>query len=255
METATTQQPTGFASILQENDTKMRSIKAYEKAQISTKARNIAFAGMTLGTMFILGLFAVQIIQGVFSLVVAGAFCIGSYFGLRFLKSMDPLIKQKTKNFKIEQMVKEARIHSIAQLDNQVLKNHKRLQTAREARDQMGALVEGLRSKIDPANVGKAMHTKKTELLNRVKTSYDKIVVNVDKAAATNKIFEEKVKDYKEMDAFAELANAAMSCIGSAGVDKLDEMLSLSAFEQIETDFNSSLISIENSARDMAIDN
>ena len=36
--------------------------------------------------------------------------------------------------------------------------------------------------------------------------------------------------------------------------DKLKDMLSLESFGQIETDFNSALIEIENSASDMALD-
>ena len=167
---------------------------------------------------------------------------------------MDPLIRQKTKNFAIEKMIKEAQEHASAQLDNQVIQNCERLGRARASRDKMGALVEKLKSNIKPENVGKPMHTKKTEMLERVKKSYDIVITNVETAAKANKLFEEKVRDYKDMESFATIMGQALSCVGDSS-NKLDEMLSMAAFEQIDTDFSTALISIENSARDMQLDN
>lgn len=245
----------GFSTILQENKNEMARIKEYEKTPVSAKARNLVFAGSVLGSFFIIGLFATTIIQGVAALLVTGVFCLGSFFSLRFLKAMDPLIMQKTKNFKIESMVKEARKNAVAQLDNQILTNRDRLAVARDSRNKMGAMVERLKGQINVANAGTPMHEKKKDILERVNDSYKKVVENVDKAAQAFAEFENKVKEYREMEAFATLANEAMSYFATSSADKLDEMLSLAAFEQIDTNFNGALISIENSARDMELDN
>ncbi len=245
----------GFSSILTNNKNELQRIKDYEKTPISAKVRNVAFAGITLSSIVIFGLFATTIIHGVFALAVTGIFCVGSFLGIRFMRAMDPLIQQKTKNFKIEAMIKEARKHAIAQLNNQIIDNQNRLSSARISRDKMGALVEKLKGQINEDNVGTPMYEKKTAILERVATSYNKIIENVEKAAVSFKNFEHKVSEYKEMEAFATLANEAMSFFDNSGAGKLDEMLSLAAFEQIETEFNGALISIENSARDMELDN
>lgn len=245
---------TGFSGILKENNSTMEKIKNFEKAPISTKARNVGYGLFTVGALFVAGLFATTIISGIFALVVTGLFCVGSYFGLRFLKTLDPLIQQKTKNFKIDAMINEARTHAIAQLDNQVIENHNRLKSARVARDKMGALVEKLRGQINPANVGTPMYEKKTKMLDRVSSAYEKMKAGLELASSTNKEFEKKVYEYKQMDAFTNLANEALA-YSSSSDNKLDEMLSLAAFEQIETSFSTALISIENSADDMERDN
>ena len=255
MANGTTTNNIGFPAIIQENKNEMAKIKEYEKTPVSAHARNLVFTGTVLGSFFIIGLFATTIIQGVTALFVTGVFCLGSFFSLRFLKAMDPLVRQKTKNFKIEAMVKEARTHAVAQLDNQVLDNRNRLEIARDSRNKMGAMVERLKGQVNVDNAGTPLHEKKRDILERVYKSYQEVCKNVDRAALAFAEFEDKVKEYKEMEAFATLANEAMSYFGTSGADKLDEMLSLAAFEQIETDFNGALVSIENSAKDMELDN
>ena len=56
------------------------------------------------------------------------------------------------------------------------------------------------------------------------------------------------------MEKFASGAAEAMALFTTSGDDKLEEILSMEAFGQIESDFNEALIEIENSASDMALD-
>lgn len=255
MSETATQNPTNFSSILDNNKSEMSRINEYRDKKVTATPRNLAFAGMSVFGLLLFIVFATQIITGVLAIILTAATAAGGFFGLRFLKAMDPLIQQKTKNAKLKWMVEEARKNATIQLDNQVLANKGRLINARIARDKMGALVEQLRAKINPANKGTPNYEKKTQLLKRVQASYEMMCDNLEKAGAKNEEFKVKVAEYKDMDAFATLAGEAMSFMGADGNKELEQMLSLESFNQIEGNFHQAIISIENSAADYAVDN
>jgi len=247
-------QSTGmFSSIFTSNKQKLEQIKKYESAPIGTTPRNLVFVGMIGFTLILSIMFAAQIIQGVFALVLVLGTGVGGFFGLRFLKAMDPVIRQKTKNLKLSLMKEEAHKNAVHQLDNQVLVNAERLKKARSARDQTKALVGEMESKLNETDPNSSIYKNMKEMLDKVSTAYEIIAVNIDKGAQANKEFEKKVEEYKSMDRFAKLAAQAMGNLGG-GADKLDEMLSLEAMGAIDTNFNSSMAMIENTARDMEID-
>lgn len=246
--------PSSFSSILQNNKEELAKIESYKNTPISVTPRNILFVILVFFCLVTLSVFAMSIITGTLALVVLVITALVVYWGFRFFRALDPLVKQKTKNMQLNMMVKEARKNAVAQLNNQVINNQERLEAARQARNSMGATVEKLKNQINPENKGKPIYEKKVELYNRVNAAYQQVLVKVDNAAKANKAFEEKVKEYKDMEEFASTASAAMSLFAQSGDLKLDETLSLEAFSQIETDFNESLISVENSARDMLAD-
>lgn len=254
MSETTTATPTGFASILESNKSEMSSIEEFRNTKITAQPRNIIFGGLTIMAALLFLVFATQIITGVFALILTVVTAVGGFIGLRFLKQMDPVIRQKTRNTKLKWMIEEARKNAIYQLDNQVITNAERLDQARTARNKMGALVEQLRSKISPANAGTANHKHKTELMNRVKLAYDAMCSNLDKGAGANKEFKRKVIEYKDMNAFADMANEAMSLLNASGHKELEDMLSLESFNHIESSFNEAIISIENTASDFTAD-
>ena len=243
-----------FGQILESNKNEMTQIQEFKKAPISVKPRNIAFGGMVLGSGLLFILFASQIITGMFALILTVGTAVGGYYGLRFLKSMDPLIQQKTKNAKLKWMVREARKNAVYQLDNQIVLNKQRLSAARQARDKMGALVAQMESKINPANEGTPNYKRKVAMLQKVDNAYQQMRLNLDKGAKANEDFKKKVREYKDMDSFASLADEAMSLLGSSGAKELEEMLSLESFNEIEMNFNTAIVQIENSARDFEND-
>ena len=65
---------------------------------------------------------------------------------------------------------------------------------------------------------------------------------------------EQKVNDFREMDRFNREAGAIMAIYEKDGDNTLNDMLSLEAFASIEDDFNTALVSIENSAQDANLD-
>ena len=104
-----TEQKSGFSAILEDNKKSMDKINEFKNQPVTAKQRNLIFAGILVGTLFLFMMFAVQIIQGVIALIMVIVLAAGSFFGIRFLKAADPLIKQKTKNFVLDKMIQEAR--------------------------------------------------------------------------------------------------------------------------------------------------
>lgn len=243
-----------FSEIVNNNDQELAKIEKYRKEKLSNTPRNLIFAGLVTLGVLTAGLFALQIIAGVVALAATAVVGVGGFFGLRWLKSMDVVIRQKTKNQRIKLMREEAKKNATAQLDNQVLLNEERLGDARVARDKMGASIENLKSKVNPANKGKPTYEKKIAVIERLESAYHQVINNLDKAARANKLFEEKVQEYKDMDAFSQVASEAMELFENTAGHKLEDMLSLEAFNSIDHEFSTALISIENSARDMVID-
>jgi biopolymer transport protein ExbB/TolQ len=244
----------GFSQILENNRQELAKIEKIRNKSISKWPRNLLFGAAFTAMVFVMGMFLMHIITGVLalgSLVFSG---IALFMILRFLRAMDPLIQQKTKNFLVNKMAEEARKNAVAQLDNQVLVNTERLAVAREARNKMGAAVKSLQSKINENNSGKPNYERKKQILAQVEEAYEHIKNKLDLAAKANTQFEEKVQEYKEMESFAAQASEAMAIIKDSGDDQLEHMLSLEAFNQIETDFNTAITDIENNVRDMKLD-
>lgn len=244
-----------FSLVKEETDLALEKIEKLRNSPITTKARNIVFAGLVLSGLFFMSLFMFQILTGVVALVTSVLLLGGLFLGVRFIKTLDPLIKQKTKNLLIDKMFKEAREKSVAQLSNHVLLNAEKLQMARKARDDFGGKLEQLKSKIDFNDNENQSNKKKKEIYERVNKAYQQMLVAVDRASEEYREFEKKVIEYKELDAFTQIAGEAMALFENGASAKLNEMLSLESFEHIDSQFNASIISIENSARDMEIDN
>ena len=84
-----------------------------------------------------------------------------------------------------------------------------------------------------------------------IEKAYESVKANLEKAKVANQQFEQKVRDYKDLEEFSNIAGEAMAMFSEGNDAKLQEMLSLEAFKEIDNNFNSAIISIENSARDM----
>lgn len=244
---------TGFSTILDGNKSKMASIEKYKNTKLTNTPRNVIFAGITIVGLLMFIVFATQIITGMFALILTGVTVVGGFIGLRWLKAMDPVIRQKTRNAQLKFMIDEAKAEAIYQLDNQVIANGRRLAEAKQARDKMGALVATLKKKINPEKVGTAIHTKKTESLAKVQLAYDNLKEGLRKSYEVDEAFKVKVAEYRDMDAFSNLANEALALLDT-GDDELEEMLSLAAFDSIDSSFNESMIALENTTEDMLME-
>ena len=251
-QTAVPVSPISFSNILSENKNRIADIETLKNSKVTTKGRNVIFAGTVVGGLFIAGLMASTIISGAIALAVGGITIVGLVYGIRVLKQFDPVIRQKMRNKQLEMMIEEAQENSLVQLQNQVINNGERLAHARQSRDRIGALVAKLKGRLNREDTN---YEKKAEVVNTLEKSYETIQRNVDKAAEANNVFSARVMEYRDMHSFAKEAGTIMTAMNAAGSDELTKMLSLEAFDAIETDFHQALISVESSANDMEKDN
>lgn len=251
----TTQNQNGsFSLVKQNNDKVMAKINEIKNSPITTMMRNLTFGGLILGGMFFASLFMFQILTGVIALFASVALLVILYIGLRYMKQMDPLIQQKTRNKLLEKMFEEARKNSIQQLNNRVLENADKLVNARAARNKMGVLVEGLKKNVDFNDNTNASNQKKKEIYERVSKAYETVIKNVEFLEIKHKEFEAKVIEYKDLEKFTKMAGEAMAVFADNADTKLNEMLSLESFEHIDNEFNLAIVTIENNTRDMEAD-
>ncbi|RJG42504.1 hypothetical protein [Motilimonas pumila] len=244
-----------FANVLEQSNHAIAEIREKQTTPITATARNIAFACLAVAGSLLLGLFLLQIIQGVLALFIAVGAALALFYGLRFLKAMDPLVKQKTQNFVLQKMIDEARENNTRQLDSLVLQGAERLKHARASRDKMGGYVKKLQSKLAKSNPNTdSNYQVKAEMLQKVENAYQAIRTNVDRAAKSNKAFEKKVACYKDMAEFSDIVGEAMNFAAATSGNKLEELLGLEAFASIEGEFHQAMVSIENSVSDYEID-
>lgn len=243
---------TGFTEVLTDNKERMGAIETYKNAPISRKAQMVTFGGLAIGGTVLASIFALQIISGMVALVAIGVVGVVGVFGIRALRQADPLIQQKLKNKILEAMYNEASKNAIIQLSNQVIINEQKLSNARKSRDKMGAMVKNLESKVATSSESNKPKMQKT--LDALSAAYQSTIISVDRAQVSIKEFETKVNDFRELDRFNKEAGAVLAMFESSGNDKLNEMLSLESFSSIETEFNTAITSIENSAHDAELD-
>ena len=241
-------------NLFEASQARMNEIKEYKQQPITTTGRNVAFAGLTVGFGLLFIMFAAQIITGVFAAILTVTAGVGGYFGLKFLKQMDPVIQQKLKNKKLAMMIEEAQENAIAQLQNTVIANGNKLAKARDAVSKVSAQLKHLKGMLrgDPES---ASYKKKVETINVIEKSLSQMKRNVDRMAIMDKEFQKKVEDHVEMKKFADAAGNILALIEKNGDAELDRMLSLEAFASIETDFNEAVSELELSAHYAEIDN
>ena len=244
-----------FSNIIEENNQRIANIKNEYAKPITGKIRNMIGAGLVLGSLFMVGFVALQIITGVLALVFSAFMLIGAYFGIRALRAADPLIKQKTQNYILGKMIEEAKTKKTETLTNLVLKSGERLEAARVARDNMGGYVKTLQNRLQQSDKNSSMYPQKVQMTANVERAYETIVENVKKATTAHRLLSQKVDDYKDMDEFSDIAAMALRFASNNGLSQLDEMLGMEAFRAIESEFCTAMSAIENSVVDYQLDN
>lgn len=243
-----------LTGIISTTETKLHQIQEMGSKPISKSAQVVGFGILAVSTVVVASILAFHIITGVLALVVTGAAAVGLWAGWSYVKKMNPVYQLKLRNHVMNKMMNEAREQAIAQLNNEVKSRHARLVASRDARDKMGAMISNMKEKLSQARPDSDVAKKMQGILSRVEPAYEIVKTNLDKAATANKQFEIKVQDYKDLKEYADMAGEAMAMFDSSESTKLQEMLSLESFRSIDADFTTAIVSIENSARDMAID-
>lgn len=235
------------SSAFSANKSDMNAIKSLRDSPITSKGRNIAFMVVAFLLFVMAIMFATQIIAGVFALVLTVVTTVGGFMGLRWLKSMDKLVKQKTKNTKLKWMIEEAEKNAMSQLNNAVLDNAQKYEDSKIALLKINAQLKSLKSKLDPDTTS-ANHKRMSEVITTIQKAYAQKKITVAKVGKLNDEFKDKVDQHKQMKQFSDAAADIQSLLSSGSDAELDEMLSLAAFDAIEMQFNEAVSSVEVSA-------
>lgn len=242
-----------FTGVIDDTATELKKIEAFKNKPISDTAQRIAFVMLVAFGLIMASMFIFQVFVGMVALVMVAVTAVAMWAGWAYVKRLDPLLQQKARNGILKRRIEEARRNAIYQLDNQVIDRHKKLKEAQAARDKMGALVMSMKDKIANGDPESATVKKMVAILTNIETAYSAVKVNLEKAKQANAQFEQKVKEYKDLDAFSTIAGEAMAMFSESSDVKLQEMLSLEAFSAIDSDFNSAIVSIENSSKDISL--
>lgn len=234
-----------FSTVLTDNKSEVSKIEKFENTKITATPRNLAIAGAGVVTIGVGALFATQIIAGTVAIAAAGALLIVGGLALKAIRELDPVIAQKLKNYKLELMYNEAKDNAIYQLSNQVLRNDEILKGARKQCVKLLGIRNRIETKVEKAKP--ANKPKFQKMLTTVEESYEITEQNTAKLAKTHILFAQKVDEYREYVSFNDIINEFFALAGEN--DKLSEMLSMAAFEQIETDLSESLAKIELSTK------
>lgn len=227
------------------------AIKDFANQKITTVKRNVGFGLAATGLVFVTGLFALQILSGIATLVVLAGATVGGLYGFRFIKANDLYVRQKIANEAFKRMVNEARKNNMSQLQRQILKNSDEYNRLVSVRDKVGGLVLKLEEQLDSSDSSSPLHEKKQRILDARKKGYLNLQKVCDFKRKENKKFEDKVSEFKDMQEFNETAQDIDLHLSSFGSKDVDDMLCSEAFDQILTDYHSNMATIENQTRDL----
>lgn len=238
----------GFSDILSDNNERISKIEEFKNKSISKFTQVAVFMGGIIAMLFVAGMFLFQVVTGVITVILLIVGIASIWFLSKAIINYEPVMQQKLKNIKLKLMYEEAQKNAIYQLDNHVLYNTERLKSARKSRDEMGAYVQSLATKLKQASEGNKENMK--SLYEKVDKAYSIIQKQCDLMADAFKKFETKVLEYKEYSEFSKVANKAMDIFSEMSGTSLSDKLSLEAFKAIDEEFNLAVVSIENLTRD-----
>lgn len=244
-----------FQQLMDSGNQRIAEIKALQNTKVTNSARNVGFVAMSTVGVMAFGLLFFQVVTGVIALGLSVAAILGLFYGFRFLKMADPLIKQKMNNKLLKSMFEEAKKNKIETLTQMLLTSNERLEVTKKSLDKMGGYVNRLKAKLDSSDKGSSSYSKKVELFNQVETVYDLMKVNTQTAIKKHKDLEEKVAEFKDMHEFTEIMTGAMEFANQSMDKKLEELLGFEAFASIEREFHEAVATVENSASNYSFEN
>lgn len=235
---------TDFVSVINDSKQQIANIRKEKNTPVTTTGRNLAYAGLGLFTLFFVGMIAMQIIAGVFAIFATVVFGTLSFLILKHAKKLDPLIAQKTKNFVLEQQLKEAQKNNVVQLKNILLSRHNNLDEAYQARTELGGYLKKLKFKLDQTDKDDTYYSQKKSMYESVEKAFENNGKVLQQAKLSLQEFEKKVRSYESMSEFSAIAGKIAAALET---DNLEEMLSLEAFNSIETEYCNAMAALDTS--------
>lgn len=231
-----------FSTILENGNQSITRIKELQNQKITATKRNIAFGVVCIGGFFAFSMIAMQVITGIIALGFSLIASVGLYYGYRYVKTADPLIRNKMRNKVLEKMIEEAKTQKIETLTQLVLSSNSRLNGASQAVAKMTGLLKKLEAKVDKDS---SLYDRQMEMVDSATKAVKTMTANYHKAKKAHEDLEVKVNEYKSMHEFSNVFTDMMQFVKETDGSKLEEMLGYEAFNQIETDFHDAIAEIE----------
>lgn len=235
---------TDFQRVLESSKNTITTLQRERDKPVSDLPRNLVFGGLFLGVIAFVGMIGLQILTGLAVLALTAVFAIVSILGIRHGRKLDALIAQKIKNYALERQLEEARNNNIVQLKNILLNRQARLDQGYQARAEMKGYLNKMKMKIDQSDETDTYYKQKVDMYNKVKSAFDTNGIVLEKAKISVQEFSKQILHYEGMKEFTEIAGKAMAALDN---DHLEEMLSLEAFNSIETNFCTAMAELETS--------
>lgn len=229
---------TEFQEIKTSGTTAMQEVAQRRDALIASpitnKARNIFFLAGILGLSLTFVLFAFQILAGLAAMVATCVVGVSLWLGSKHIGKLDAVVRQKAELAMLSTMIKTAQKNHVIQLKAAVLKKREKIAAARAKYVELRGQVEQLRIKANRAEKDDPYAQQKLEMYEKTNAAtarYSKLITRMSDAADK---FERQVNFYEDMAKTAAIASNIMEALAD---NKLDDMLSMAAFEQIELEY------------------
>ena len=241
------------AGFFAENKENMAKIKREGNQIVTNAKRNIVFVvGIVVAIVFVI-VFALEIIAGMFALLVT-AVVLGLMFYIgRLMIASDSMIKQKT-NLKLMKMrIELAKNNQIEQLQLMVVHKEEELERSRASRTKIGGQLGKLKSDVDQTEEGSSEHEVGMNIYNNINKAHK----NSEKICEMRRVnlvaFKKEVESAKTKKKFTDMAMEILN--GIEGFDKaVEEMLTLEAFESVDEGYYETMQELEDTLSDEAID-
>jgi len=207
--------------------------------------RYAVYGGLTLGVGIVGIMFASQIITGAFALILAGVTAVGGWYGAKFIKNMDPVIQKKMANHKIKKMLEMAQTEKIETLENYAISIKEKLKMISELRKKAKSKEYKYQDKIKNSNDEK-LNKLYSDLLNKIRMASNNLDIIYEKAKEQDKTLQNELKILREKQEFIKDTADIINFLEDESGKYMDELLAMTASNQIETEFNEILVSLEN---------
>jgi len=218
-----------------------QAIQEFEKQPLNINKQHLIGGGLLVGGILLAGMFFINILSGIVAAIALIGFGIAAKYGFKALKDADPIIQDKIKRKLIQVRIAEARDNAIEHLKLQIIERHKVYEQKKAGLVEMEGHLSKLKMKLGTSKNEKTNKSLQT-MYDAAKKAVDLVTKNVKMVYKNNKSFEDMVEDYKLKDEFADIADKLNTM---AGDSKVNEMLTLEAFDAIDTDYCNAVAEID----------
>jgi hypothetical protein len=216
----------------------------------SSWKRYFVFGGISIGLILLASLVANQIISGSIAIVVALIAGTLTWYGVKLIKKMDPVIQKKINNMKIKLLIEEAQKQTIETITNYVVALDEYLKYVRKLRNKVDAMLRDYKEKF--ASVTDDYLKKEyAQMIEKLSKVSDAISVIEKKSEEKKDEFEKKLKIAKEKYEFTKKTKDIVAFLETNNDNTLDNLLVDTSLKTIEFEFNELTIAVENLARDI----